>query len=233
MFRLAREIADTGERVLTTTTTRIFRPGKEESVNIVVSPDVRHVLESSEDCLAEHPHVTAAGAELVPEGKLRGFDPSQVEEIRASGLFRWILVEADGAAGRPLKAPADHEPVIPPCSSLVVGIVGLDGVGKPLDDQYVFRAERFARISGLPLGSPVTGESIACMIDHPDGLFKGCPREAARIVLLNKAEDKDTQRAGKRIASILREGGKTGIDKIFSGAIGREPPDIEAGKKGS
>jgi len=226
MFRLARELAEAGERVLTTTTTKILRPAEEQSANVVVSADVRYVVKKAAECLASHPQVTAARGDLVAEGKLTGFDPSEIEQIWEAGLFRWILVESDGAAGRPLKAPADYEPVVPACSSLVVGVIGLDGVGQPLDERYVLRPERFSRICALSLDSPVTEESIACVIEHPEGLFTRCPAGARRLLLSNKAEDKRTQLAGQRVASILSESGKAKLDGIFIGAVGREPAGV-------
>jgi probable selenium-dependent hydroxylase accessory protein YqeC len=227
MFRLARELTEAGERVLITTTTKIRKPTEEQCASLVVTADVGDAIREAEECLAVHPHVTAAREDLVAEGKLGGFDPSAIDEIKKSGLFRWVLVEADGAAGRPLKAPADYEPVVPSCSSSVIGVIGLDGVGKPLEERYVLRPERFSRISGLSLGSPVTEESIACVIEHREGLFKGCPSEAGRLVLLNKADDDRTRQAGQRIASILSGSGKGRIERIIIGAIGNEPPTVE------
>jgi len=227
MFRLARELAEAGEKVLTTTTTKILSPTEEKSANIVVSADIGDVVKKAGKCSAEYPHVTAARGNLAPEGKLTGFEPSEIEQVREAGLFRWILVEADGAAGRPLKAPADYEPVVAACCSLVVGVVGLDGMGRPLDERYVFRPEIFSRISGLPLGSPVTEESIARVIEHPEGLFKGCPAGARRVLLLNKAEGAGTRRAGQKIASILLESGRRGIEKVLIGSVGKEPPAVE------
>jgi probable selenium-dependent hydroxylase accessory protein YqeC len=227
MFRLAREIAEAGEKVLTTTTTKILRPIKEQSANLVVSADAQDVIRKAKECLEAHPHLTAAREELVTEGKLIGFDPSAIEEIWAAQLFGWVLVEADGAAGRPLKAPGDQEPVVPLSSSSVIGVVGLDGVGQPLDERSVFRPERFSRISGLALGSRVTEESIAQMIEHEEGLFKECPPEAERIVFLNKAEDNRSGQAGQRIAAMVSEGGTRRIGKIYIGAIENEPPMIE------
>lgn len=227
MFRLAEELAEAGERVLTTTTTRIFKPMEMEPTNLVVAADLRDVIRRAEECLAHHPHVTAAREDLTPAGKLAGFDPTGIARIWKTGLFRWILVEADGAAGRSLKAPAAHEPVVPGSSTLVVGIVGLDGVGRSLDGRHVFRPEIYSRLSGLPLGSPVTEESIASVIRHEEGLFKGCPAEAGRLVLLNKAENNHTRRAAERIASILHENGAGKIEKIVIGAVGNEPPKVE------
>ncbi len=226
MYRLARELSEAGERVLTTTTTKIFKPTKDQTANLIVSSQVGDVIQQAEECLAVHPHVTAAREELVPHGKLKGFDPIAIEQIWETGLFQWVLVEADGAAGRPLKAPAEHEPVVPSCSSLVVGVVGLDVVGKALNERNVFRAELFSRISDLPLCSAVTEASIARIIEHKDGLFKGCPR-SKRFVLLNKAETELTRRAARKIGSLVLKNNATGIEKIIIGAIGNEFPAIE------
>ena len=52
------------------------------------------------------------------------------EELAA--LADYVLVEADGAKGLPLKAHAAHEPVIPLNAQRVVLVVGADGFGKPI-----------------------------------------------------------------------------------------------------
>ncbi len=226
MFRLAQELAESGESVLTTTTTKILAPTRKQSANVVVATDVEKLIRKSKEWLELHPHVTAAREDLAGERKLGGFDPTMIEMIMQAGLFQWVLVEADGAAGRPLKAPADHEPVIPPCSCLVIGVVGMDAVGKPLDEPHVFRPEVFSRVSGLPLGSTVTEASIVQLIEHEQGLFKGCPAEASRAVLLNKADDERARQGAQRIASLLDESGKADIEKIAIGAVGNEPPGI-------
>ena len=76
-------------------------------------------------------------------------------------MFQWIIVEADGAKRRPLKAPGRYEPVIPACSHIVIGVVGLNGLGKPLDKKYVFRPEIFAEITKLGLGKPIDENAVA------------------------------------------------------------------------
>ena len=47
-------------------------------------------------------------------------------------LADYVLVEADGAKGLPLKLHAAHEPVIPENAQRAVLVVGADGFGKPL-----------------------------------------------------------------------------------------------------
>lgn len=47
-------------------------------------------------------------------------------------LADYVLTEADGARGLPLKRHASHEPVIPANAARVVLVVGADAFGKPL-----------------------------------------------------------------------------------------------------
>ena len=68
---------------------------------------------------------------------------------RCLDLADKVIVEADGADGRPIKAPEDWEPVIPTFANLVIPVVGLDCVGKPASEDWVFRIERFLALTGL------------------------------------------------------------------------------------
>ena len=58
-----------------------------------------------------------------------------------------VLVEADGAKMLPLKAPAEHEPVIPLCADAVVAVAGLDGVGQAVE-AACHRPERVRALLG-------------------------------------------------------------------------------------
>ncbi len=187
MFRLANELAARGKRVLTTTTTQILVPGEEQSPHVFICPSIADLGGAIANMEPTWTHITAA-AEKSNGSKLRGFTESHIEQIEKKGWFDWIIVEADGAAGKPLKAPASHEPVVPSCSCRVVGVIGLDSVGNPLTDRFVHRSNTYSKITGLAEGKPVTALSIAHLIAHPDGLFKGCPSQAARIAFFNKAD---------------------------------------------
>jgi probable selenium-dependent hydroxylase accessory protein YqeC len=156
MFKLARELSMAGDTVLTTTTTKIFEPSRDQAACVILSGSVPDILDRADELLDEHLHLTAAVGKLPESGKLCGFQPEIIGELWNAGLFQWIIVEADGAAGKPLKAPADHEPVIPACTTRLVGMLGLNGVGQPLTERLVFRHEHFARLTGLRLGSNVS-----------------------------------------------------------------------------
>jgi probable selenium-dependent hydroxylase accessory protein YqeC len=227
MFKLAHELAMAGEPVLTTTTTKIYEPLPDQSANLILSGSVPRMLEKAQETLKNHHHITAAAEKLPDQGKLRGFKPEVVQDIWNSHLFRWILVEADGAAGRPLKAPADHEPVIPACTSQLVGMVGLNGAGQPLNDQWVFRHERFIQLSGLAHGSAVSEAAIIAVLVHEKGIFKNAPADAVRIAFCNQADVPQNLAAGQRIARALIQRKKTGLNRVVIGQTMFDPPVLE------
>ena len=97
-----------------------------------------------------------------------------------------LLVEADGSRRLPLKAPAPHEPVIPAWARQVVAAAGLSALGKALDGGVVHRFERYAALAEQAVGSPITIETIARVLLHPDGGLKGIPPMARKAALLTQ-----------------------------------------------
>ena len=58
--------------------------------------------------------------------------PSQEIMSRLQEKCDILLIEADGAKRYPLKVPETWEPVIPPWTELVIGVIGLDCLGQPI-----------------------------------------------------------------------------------------------------
>lgn len=114
-----------------------------------------------------------------------------------------LLIEADGAHSRPLKAPAEHEPSIPEFTNTVVVVVGLSGLGKPLTDEWVHRPEKFGEVSGLKLGEIITSDALVKMLLNENGGLKNVTRQARRISLLNQADTPDLQSRAKTISEKL------------------------------
>ena len=218
MFRLAHELTSDGQSVMTTTTTKIFRPSPDQSPLVVIAENLPILLEKIGASASCGLHVTAAGSES-GRNKLIGYAPQLIDAVQKTGLFQWIVVEADGARMLSLKAPGDHEPVIPESSGWVIAVVGLDAVGKPLDDRYVFRAQDYSRITDLPKGAAVTAESVVRAVLARHGILKGFPPESKRIVFLNKAEGPDRRTAGREIARSLLQRGKGRIHRIVVGSL--------------
>ena len=228
MFRIARELSSAGETVLTTTTTKIMMPTKDQSPHVILSDSLGEVLDKAKLFIKKNLHISAASQRTdSPLEKLKGFEPEVINEIRKSGIFRWILVEADGASRRPLKAPAFHEPVIPDCSGWLIGIVGLKAIGKPLEERWVFRHKLFAEITGLKPEEPVTEESVAAALMDKNGIMKGCPSHTKKIVFLNMADNQKLVESGRRIADILCKTRIEGLRRVVIGRALHEPSVVE------
>ena len=224
MFKLARELSMAGEPVLTTTTTKIFEPSRGQTSSAILSDSVPQILDRAGALLKGHLHLTAAAGRLPASGKLYGFRPDIITEFWNAGLFQWIVVEADGAAEKPLKAPDAHEPVIPACTKQLVAMVGLNGVGQPLTERLVFRHERFAGLTGIRPGSTVTEAAIVDVLVHDDGLYKGSCPEIMRIAFLNQADARDNFSTGQRIVRLLSERKNSGLNRVIIGQTLFEPP---------
>jgi probable selenium-dependent hydroxylase accessory protein YqeC len=190
ILRLARELEGLGRSVLVTTTTHLFDPRREPggpTGRLVFRPEMEfpRTGDAGFAGLDAGPGITQLVSREADEpGKVKGIHPSWIPALRPAWDF--VLVEADGSRRLPLKAPGNDEPVLPPDTDLVIGVLGLDGLGRPMNVRTVHRPDCFARVTGCEPGSSVAWEHLVSLVRHPDGLFKGAP--AARTLLLNKVD---------------------------------------------
>jgi len=122
-----------------------------------------------------------------------------------------LLIEADGARQLALKAPAAHEPSIPPWIEVVIVCAGLSAIGQPLSVEWVHRPELYSVLSGLKLGEAITPHAAARVLLHPQGGLKGIPPAARKIALLNQADSLDDQVSACSMAEGLLAGGYDGV----------------------
>jgi probable selenium-dependent hydroxylase accessory protein YqeC len=162
-------------------------------------------------------HLTVLTPVIDHPEKRTGLSPSDIDTLAASGRFRWIIVEGDGAARKPLKAPAAHEPVIPGCCTHVIVVAGMDGLGNPLDEAHVHRADLFSKLSGSPLGEAVTPEALARVVNHPQGGRKGVPGDALLTLFLNKTDQWGRRPVAEAISRYLKN--TNGLDlRVVAGS---------------
>ena len=102
-----------------------------------------------------------------------------------------LLIEADGSRGKPIKAPAAHEPAIPPSVEQVAVVLGLSAIGKPLSTAWVHRPEIFSQLSGIYYGDPISVEALLQYLNHSLGGLKNIPPGIRKICVLNQADTKD------------------------------------------
>lgn len=138
--------------------------------------------------LSTHP-IVCVGRVHGPTGKL---DAPRMAFSELEAAADYLLVEADGAKMLPLKAHAEHEPMIPECAKRAVCVVGIDGVGSPIS-QVCHRAERFAQLADASTTDAVTPEMVAHVLEA-EGLHD--------MVLINKVESDNDRRVAERIAAL-------------------------------
>lgn len=231
MFALAREFVAAGERVLVTTTTKIARdeatgwPSFAAASAGQVLDDARRLLPEAG---RERAGAVIAYSDRGEEGhRLVGFAPQLVDILAEAGRFDRILVEADGSARKPLKAPAAHEPVIPSATRALIVVAGINGLGQPLGEDKVFRANLWSALSGLALGAPVSAESLARCVIHPDGLARGCPPGARTALFLNQADTPERRSEAKRVVQFLATAAANPIGRAVIACLLPQPEIAE------
>ncbi len=92
-------------------------------------------------------------------GRARGLAPEAVGALAAHADL--VIAEADGARGRRLKAPGDHEPLLPRPCTVVVAVCSLAALGGRLDEKGVHRLERVLALSGRRRGEAIDVDVLA------------------------------------------------------------------------
>jgi molybdenum cofactor cytidylyltransferase len=221
MFRLASELSSDGLRVVTTTTTHIsvdqvrFAPA---SINPGELASLKKHLDQFGHCLIIGP----------PDGKGRvtGIALDLIAGLNARPDIDVILVEADGSRSRPFKAPGSHEPVVPEITTILAPVVGLDAIGRPLDDDNVHRPEIIASLAHQQVGSLITAETVARVLSHPEGGARQRPAGARLAPILNRADTDDAMRNAGALAGKLLA--NHAVDSVIISSMLQEPPVLEA-----
>lgn len=223
MFRLGDELAACGWRVIMTTSTHIGAAQAAHSPHVIT---FLHQQPSGmkkgvfSQALDRSP--TLLIGPINPQtNKAEGLAPGVIDMLVAVPDVDAVIVEADGARTLPFKAPADHEPVIPDSTTLVVPVVGIDVVGQPLDDAHVHRPGRVAALIGAVEGCPVTLEHIAQVLTHTRGGLKGVPARARVVPLLNKIETPAQEETARTLADQLLQ--TLRVESVAIGAV--QSPD--------
>lgn len=178
---LGEELARSGARVILATTTKFLPfPGIE-----TVPGGEREIAKA----LGRRPLVCATA----PWGKSGKLAESPVPMTRLAALADYVLVEADGSAGLPLKAHAPHEPVIPAEAARTILVVGASGFGRAIRDA-AHRPERYAALAGCEIETAVTPE-IAARVLRAEGL--------GDLVLVNQAETPEARENARKLAENL------------------------------
>ena len=178
MFRLAEEARAQGLKVLVTTSTKIVVPDGDQYDALDLSGEL-----FSLDTVVG-PGIYVGGQLTAVAGKMAGVGMDLLH-IRQK-KFDLILIEADGAARKPLKGWNNTEPVIPVFTNKTVGIVDIQTIGKTICQALIHRLEIFCEITASKTGDLISTHHLCRMILHKKGLF--AQAQGSKILYLNKVE---------------------------------------------
>jgi molybdenum cofactor cytidylyltransferase len=140
-----------------------------------------------------------------------------------------VIIEADGARGLPLKAPAAHEPVVPRETTLFIPVCGITALGRELTAHAVHRPELVAGLTGLACGELVTDEAIVRLLLNPLGGLKGAPARARVQPLINQVSNAESLAAARRIAARVKV--DPYVDRVLIGAVATKSPVLESWRR--
>lgn len=179
---LGTELAADGARVLLCATTKLFP-----------FDGLPNLADPTETALAEAleaRRLVCAGTPVPETGKLTAPD---IPVARLAALADYVLAEADGAAGRPLKAHASHEPVIPSEANQTILVIGASGFGRPIAEA-AHRPALYARLADVPESAPASPETEAAVL-----LAEGLHTR----VFINQVETAEARRQAAALAARL------------------------------
>jgi probable selenium-dependent hydroxylase accessory protein YqeC len=186
MYTLASELAQRGMRVITTTTTQIFYPEPDETDTLIFAVETPTLLKKIGAAWEQHKRITVAGVPI-REDKLGGLQPEQPYELLMKSGADAVIVEADGARHRMIKAPAEHEPVIPLQTNVALLLMSAEAINQPLSAEIAHRPEQVATVTGVNVGDDLSPAVIARLITSEQGALKHIPKTASVYLLITHA----------------------------------------------
>jgi probable selenium-dependent hydroxylase accessory protein YqeC len=216
LLTLAKNLRD--HMVVISTTTKIRYDEARQALKSIITLQQSDWKEKLKDCLKRENQAILVKQKM-ESGKVGGISPSLADEIFLDREVTYLLLEADGAAGRPVKAPSENEPVIPSSVTKVVGMMGLDAINQPFNQENIFREKEFQVITGIKTGEKLVPEKLLPLFTDPNGLFRGTPPSAKKIVFLNRLDLLADKNQAFALADMIAERKANNINRVVLGSI--------------
>jgi probable selenium-dependent hydroxylase accessory protein YqeC len=98
-------------------------------------------------------------------------------------------------------------------------VIGVLGLGRPLDEEFVWRPEIFSKMTSLPLGDPVTAPTVTRVVVGPGGLLAGAPQGSRKTVVVNQVDGPALQERARRLAESIMDGSSGAVERVILTAL--------------
>ena len=213
--------------VLITTTTRMFEYQIESAAAALSGTICRYPELSALNKTDAHSKiflvVTPADGE-----KVSGVPLALPSQLLGLAGIDTVLVEADGAKMQSVKAPAAHEPALPHNATLVVPVIGIDCIGRSIQDT-AHRAELLAHLLGKKVVDQLTPHDAAKLLTDQEGGLKSVADGTRVIPVINKVETPEQLKAAREIATLSLQ--EPRIQQVVISSTNSEEPVLEVHKR--
>lgn len=212
IYNLGHELKALGKKVIITTTTRMFMPEnnlvltgkKDDIIKLLSSENMITVGLSCNKDTGESNCNESRNKKSLDTSKELNFEkisglPKEIAE-KLIEIADFVLVEADGAKRLPLKVPAEHEPVILEGSNLVIGVCGIDAVGKKINEAC-HRANLVSEFLNTNEEHIINACDVAKILSSTEGQRKDV--RCSYKVVINKVDAAEELKKAKDIAEEL------------------------------
>lgn len=213
-----------GGRVGMTTTVNCSRPPANWDGEVIVAPESALM-----DELRRRPRPGSKTFFAVPGKRdelVSGVTPAFVATLRSEALFDVLLVKADGARRRLIKAPGAGEPNYPPCTDLVLYLVSAHAFGRTPASGIAHREDELATVADLAGKTAVEPEHVARLLSSESGALKGLAEETRLVPVINRADTPLRRRLALEAAR-LALARSSRFDTVLVGCMGENPPEFE------
>ncbi|MDO5145815.1 MAG: selenium cofactor biosynthesis protein YqeC [Eubacteriales bacterium] len=205
LYALGRELSQTGNRTLLTTTTHIMEPTDLSEAVLVTSENSFQLR----DAFSQSSLVALGIPAKKLDAGVKWRSPSLSFLKSVASLPDYILCEGDGSRRLPVKIPREGEPVFYPGTDMVIGVIGLSCLHQKAADCMFGLEEGLASFPSLANTfhgeeQRITTDTLMELASSPSGLFKNVENRNFHIVfnqadLLTEKERADFWKQTKRI----------------------------------
>lgn len=198
MVGLGYELAEAGWRVLATTTLSMNAHQLElmpRAMPLSAGPD------TISDALTHDKFVYLYGS--IERGVVHGLHPDDIPALLDAVDSDVLLVEADSAEGKPLKAPFNGEPVIPSETTLILQVASLAALSAIMDEKGVYNARAMIDRYGFAQGTRIKSPWVALVLRDEQLGLRDVPPEPRLITFLNQTPSRGYERGRARLIARL------------------------------
>jgi probable selenium-dependent hydroxylase accessory protein YqeC len=196
-FAIAHALARTGRRTIVTTTTKM---GHDQTGGLpATSPDIATIRAAF--ATASYPLLRVVTHKDLNSPKVVGPPITWLDELAVSGEVDAIVIEADGARRKNVKAPGPMEPVFPSLCTHIIAVLGSESLDRVIEDQG-HRPMRIAAAAGCAPYDRLTASRAAKLLVSELGGRKGHTGSRIWTALVTQVTDTTRENADAVVASV-------------------------------